>query len=427
MKILFKNAELIGRGTVDVVTDGKIITYIGEGASAEGCDRVIDCRDKLMLPGLYNCHAHAAMTLFRGYGEDMPLQDWLEKRIFPAEDLLTDHAVYTASRFAIAEMLRGGIVSFSDMYFFCDQTARAAAEIGIKANLSRAIVSFDENVDMESDSRFAEAKALFAEWHNACDGRIKIDMALHAEYTNVAKACSAVAEFTAKNSTGLHIHLSETEREHLECIGRHGVTPARFFADNGCFDVPVNAAHCVWVSDEDIALMSERGVTAVYNPVSNLKLGSGVMPMQKMLDHGVRVALGTDGTASNNTLNIFKEMHVGSIIQKGISRDPSKIKAEQIIDAATIAGAQAQGRDGHGTLSVGAAADLILVDLSAINNMPYYDMRYTAVYSATADNVTLTMVDGTVLYENGEYTTIDEEKLKYDMRNECGNYFKKEK
>lgn len=427
MKILFRGAELIDKGVSDIVTDGKFISYIGEKAPEDSYDRVIDCKNKMMLPGLYNCHTHAAMTLFRGYGEDMPLQQWLTERIFPAEDLLTGHAVHTASLFAIAEMIRGGIVSFSDMYFFCEDTAAAVEKTGIKANLSRAVTSFDKDIDMNSDPRFAEAKVLFAGWNNACDGRIKIDMAIHAEYTNVEKACRAVAEYASENSAGLHIHLSETESEHKECIERHGKTPAEFFADCGCFDVPVTAAHCVWVEDGDIELMAKHSVTAVYNPVSNLKLGSGVMPMKKLLDGGVNVALGTDGAASNNTLDIFKEMHVGAIAQKGFMRDPSKIGAAELIAAATVNGAAAQGRSDSGCLEAGKCADLILVDLDAINNIPYYDLRYTAVYSACSSNVKLTMVDGNILYENGEYTTIDEEKLKFDMRNECGGYFKNKK
>lgn len=427
MTNLFKNAEIIDVGTSNVVTDGKYISYIGKEPYDGKCDRVINCKNKFLLPGLYNCHTHAAMTLFRGYGEDMPLMEWLNNRIFPAEELLTDHAVYTASKFAIAEMLRGGIVSFSDMYFFCDETARAVSETGIKANLSRAVTSFDENIDMNTDVRFAEAKSLFERWNNSSDGRIKIDMAIHAEYTNVEKACRAVAEYASEKQTGLHIHLSETENEHRECIERHGKTPARFFADCGCFDVPVNAAHCVWVDDSDIDLMADKHVTAVYNPVSNLKLGSGVMPVKKLIDRGVRVALGTDGAASNNTLNIFKEMHIGAILQKGISRDPLGVKANHMIEAATVSGAMAQRREKCGELSVGCCADLTVVDLETLNNIPVYDLRHTAVYSASADNVVLTMVDGNILYENGEFTTIDEEKLKYDMRNECGSYFKNKK
>lgn len=428
MAILFKNVNTVEKKNIYVAVDGMYITHVGNDRPVGEFVREIDCKDKLMLPGLYNCHTHAAMTLFRGYGEDMPLMEWLNNRIFPAEDLLTDHAVYTASRFAIAEMLKNGIVSFSDMYFFCENTVRAAAEIGIKANISRSCVSFDPEIDMSRDSRFAESKKLFCDWNGAADGRILIDMALHAEYTNVEKACRAIAEYTSDVGTRLHIHMSETENEHNECMERHnGMTPAEFFDFCGCFDVPVIAAHCVWVSDSDIALMRRKNVTAVHNPVSNLKLGSGVMPLRKMLDAGVNTALGTDGAASNNTLDILKEMYVASILQKGISRDPAGVKATSIIAMATENGAKAQGRDDCGSIEVGKKADIILVSLDEFNNIPYYDLVYTAVYSASASNVVMTMVDGNVLYENGEFTTIDAEKLKYDMRCECGGYFQNKK
>lgn len=428
MKYLLKNAKLLSGETACVVTDGAYITYVGAQPSEDSYDRIIDCTDRLLMPGLYNCHTHAAMTLFRGYGEDMPLDRWLHEKIFPAEDLLTSRAVYNASMLAIAEMIRGGTVSFSDMYFFCDDTARAVAESGIKANISRSITSFDPDIDMSRDRCFDEAKALYSEWNNAEDGRIKIDISLHAEYTNVPRACIEVGKYAAEHGANLHIHLSETESEHEQCKERHGgLTPAAFFEQCGCFEAPVTAAHCVWVEDGDIELLARHGATAIYIPVSNLKLGSGVMPLAKLLDGGVNVALGTDGTASNNVLDIFKEMHVGAIVQKGFTRDPSRIGAGDMLRAATVAGAHAQQRGDCGEIAVGRRADIILLDLGALNNIPYYDLRYTAVYSANSSNVTMTMVDGRILYEDGEFTTVDIEKIIHDMREECGNYFKDQK
>ena len=425
MKYLLKNAKLLSGETVFVLTDGAYITYVGDTEPESRVDRVIDCTNKLLMPGLYNCHTHAAMTLFRGYGEDMPLDRWLHEKIFPAEELLTSRAVYNASMLAVAEMIRGGTVSFSDMYFFCEDTARAVEETGIKANISRSISSFDPDIDMSRDYRFAEAKALYSEWNNAASGRIKIDISLHSEYTNVERACVAVGEYAASLGANMHIHMSETESEHEECKARHGgLTPVAYFEQCGCFEAPVTAAHCVWIEDGDIEILARHGATAVYNPVSNLKLGSGVMPLAKLLDAGVNVALGTDGTASNNTVDIFKEMHVGAIVQKGFTRDLSRIGAGDLIRAATEAGARAQGRADCGAVKAGMRADIILVDLCALNNIPYYDLRYTAVYSANSSNVTMTMVDGKILYENGEFTTIDTEKLIHDMREECGSYFK---
>lgn len=427
MKVLFENAEILHYGKGCLVTEGPVITYLGQTRPEGTFDRVIDCRHRLLMPGLYNCHSHAAMTLFRGYGEDMPLQSWLNDRIFPAEDLLTDKAVYIASLWAIAEMLRGGTVSFSDMYFFCDNTARAVEETGIKANISRSIVSFDPEIDLFQDTRFLEARRLFEEWNGRADRRITVEMALHAEYTNVPKACRQMAAYCRSVGARMHLHLSETEREHQECIARHGKTPARFFADAGVFDVPTTAAHCVWVTDEDMDLMREKGVYAIHNPASNLKLGSGIMPLSKMLSHGVSIAIGTDGASSNNTLDMFSEMYLASLLQKGSDRDPSAVKAETIISFGTEQGARAQGRADCGRLEIGYRADLVLLDLDAINNIPYYDPAYTVLYSAHATDVCLTMVDGRILYENGDFTTIDIEKLRYDMRYTCEHYFEKQK
>ena len=429
MKILFKNAGTLDRGPIDLLTDGAFIHAIAKTGEpipeAESADRVIDCTGRLMMPGLYNCHTHAAMTLFRGYGEDLPLQRWLEERIFPAEDLLTDRAVYDASLWAIAEMLKNGIVSFTDMYFFCENTARAVEETGIKANISRSLVSFDPDADLYSDSRFLEAKSLFEHWHETAGGRIKIDMALHAEYTNVERYCRQAAEFTASIGARMHIHLSETQKEHEECKARrNGRTPAAFFCDCGLLDSPTTAAHCVWVSEEDMDILHDKRVFVAHNPVSNLKLGSGVMPLSRMRTHGVDIALGTDGAASNNTLDILKEMYIAAILHKGVERDPSTPSASYMIEAATRTGARSQGRDDCGLLKPGCRADLILLDLTAIHNIPCYDPAYAAVYSANASDVRLTMVDGRILYENGEFTTIDMEKLRSDMRYTCANYFK---
>ena len=335
MKILLKNATTLSGKNCDFLTDGKYISKIGENIDGSDCDRVIDCKNKLIMPGLYNCHTHAAMTLFRGYGEDMPLDRWLNEKIFPAEDLLTNESVYVASELAAAEMIKNGIVSCTDMYFFCDQTVKAFSEAGIKANIGRSIVSFDENADVKNDSRVLESLRLFNEYHNFADGRIKIDMSLHAEYTNTERMSRYVAEKAKEIGANIHLHLSETEKEHRECMERRGGrTPAQFFRDCGVFDVRTTAAHCVYVTEEDIGILKEYGVTVAHNPVSNLKLGSGVMPLSAMNRKNVNIALGTDGAASNNTLDIMKEMYIAAILHKGIERKPEAHKAGEFIKMA---------------------------------------------------------------------------------------------
>ncbi len=427
MTILFKNVNLPEyygfQGSVNLFVKDRVIAYIGKELPADRADRIIEGNGNLCLPAFYNAHCHSAMTLFRGYGDDLPLQRWLNERIFPAEDKLTSESVYYGSMLAIAEMIRSGTVSFSDMYFFLDDTARAVEESGVKANLSRSVVSFDPEMDAKNDSRILESLDIFDRWHGKAEGRIKIDLSLHAEYTNVERCCRYMAELTRERQTGMQLHLSETASEHDACIERHGVTPTRFFLETGVLESRTTAAHCVWVSDEDIAIMAKYGVTAAHNPVSNLKLGSGIMPYKKMADAGVNVALGTDGAASNNRLSILRELQFAALIHKGNDLDPAVTNAGEMIRVATRNGAVAQGREDCGDLAVGKKADLILVDMSAFNNIPYYSFESTVAYSMQEDNVLLTMCDGNILYENGAYNRIDEEKLKSEARRVISHYF----
>ena len=427
MSILFKNVNLVESlgyiGTVNVLVEGEKITYIGNSLPDVSADKVIEGNGNLLLPAFYNAHCHSAMTLFRGYGDDLPLQRWLNERIFPAEDRLDGERVKLGTRLAIAEMIRCGVVSFSDMYFFIDETAEAVEESGMKANLSRAIVSFDENADFSADTRVREAVEVFDKWHGACGGRIKIDMSLHAEYTNVEACARYVGELARERGAGMHLHISETKLEHEECIARHGKTPIRFFLDAGALDVPVTAAHCVHVSDEDIEIMAEKGVTAVHNPVSNLKLGSGVMRYQKMKEAGVNIALGTDGVASNNRLSILRELQYAALIHKGVGFDAAATKASDMIRMATRNGAIAQGREDAGEIAVGMRADLILLDMNSINNIPSYSFESTVAYSATEGDVLMTVCDGRILYENGSYTSLDEELLRHDAKRVISHYF----
>ena len=432
MKLLFKNARLLPEAIPDgaekdglffVAVTEDTITYVGAVLPEDTFDRVIDCNENLLMPAFYNAHCHSAMTLFRGYGEDLPLRRWLDEKILPAEERLNFRRVHYGSRLAIAEMIKNGVVSFNDMYMFQDATAEAVLEAGVKANISRCIVSFDPNTKPEEDARFSESKRLYEQYHGAGNGRLRVDMSLHAEYSNVDACCRYVTEYAASQGLRMQIHLSETEREHLECIERRGMTPAAYFASQGVLDVPTTAAHCVWVSDEDIAILADKGVSVGHCPVSNLKLGSGVMPLRKMLDAGLNVAFGTDGVASNNVLSILRELQLTAILQKGVHRDPENVRADMLPVMATRNGALAQGREDCGKVAVGAKADLIMIDLNAINNIPCYDLATTLAYSADTSNVLLTMCDGRILWENGEYTSIDTECLRFEARQVIRHYF----
>ena len=428
MKTIIKNATLLaetgyGAGNWHVTVENKRITSITKELPDLAGAEVIDAKGNLLMPGFYNAHCHAAMTLFRGYGEDLPLQRWLEERIFPAEDRLNRENVAVATKLAIAEMLKGGIVSFSDMYMFQDVVADVALETGMKANLSRSLVSFSPDTNIADDYRFAEAKALVEQYQNCGDEQIKVDFSLHAEYTNVPNYIAQVSEYTKANNLRMHLHVSETEKEHNECIARHQKTPTKLFYDLGALDTPTLAAHCVWVNDEDIAMLAEKGVSVVHNPMSNLKLGSGVMPLNKMLDAGINVCFGTDGVASNNRLDILREMQTAAILHKGIMLDPTATTASQMPKLATRNGALAQGRHDCGEIRIGARADLILIDRTSVHNMPCFDDYAMLCYSAERSDVLMTMVDGRILYQNGTYTLIDEERLHYDAQKVFAHYF----
>ncbi len=427
MKTLFKNIKLLAeygfeKRSVCVLVENERITYIGE--EEQPADRVIDGKGNLLMPGFYNTHCHVAMTLLRGYGEDLPLKRWLNERILPAEDRMTDKSAYVSSMLGIAEMIRGGTVSFMDMYMFEDSVAKAVIESGIKANISRCIVAFSDMEKPREDRRFSEAACLVRDFQGVADGRVRVDMSLHAEYTNTEQMFRTVAEYAKEKSLGIQLHISETKKEHLESVmRRNGRTPIRLCLDTGVLDSPTLAAHAVWVSDEDMDIMKEKGVFVSHNAKSNLKLGSGIMPLGKMFEKGINVSLGTDGAASNNRLDMLSELQTATILHKGTSLDPTMTCAADMIRFATVNGARAQRRDDCGRIEVGYRADLVLWDLDSLHNIPSYEYEATIAYSAKSSDVLLTMVDGKILYENGEYKTIDVEKLKYEAKEVIAHYF----
>ena len=417
MRQLLKNAMLytadgvLGNGFIAI--DGDTIVYIGAVRPDGSFDSEKDMGGKLLMPGLINCHTHISMTLLRGVGTDLPLQKWLFDEIFPVEARLTEEDIAAGANLAMLEMLACGTTSFSDMYFYSDLLADTVCRSGMKANICQHVQSFDA-ADRYIDNSFArKMEALYSNWHGAGNGRIRVDSCLHGEYTCFSEdVATGVAAFAKEHDLHMHVHMSETASEHRECqTRRDGLTPAGWFDKMGVFDVPASAAHSIWVSEEDMTLMAHKGVTAVHNPSSNMKLGSGFAPVPRMIEKGVRVALGTDGAASNNNLDMMEELHLASVIHNGHHCDATLLPAKTMIDMATRNGALAQGREDTGVLAVGKKADIIAIDLDKPHLYPCLDAAGLITYAAQGSDVCMTMVNGKILYENGEYLTLDREKI----------------
>lgn len=370
---------------------------------------------KLLMPGFVNAHSHTPMTLMRGYGENMNLSDWLHRRIFPFEAQMTGEDIYWATLLGIAEMVRYGITSTTDMYCKLDDMARAFAQSGAKINLSNGITNFG-GTPYETLSGVQEAHAAVRDWQGAEDGRILVDMSLHAEYTSNEATDRAVAEDARRLGCRVHVHVSETKAEHDECkVRRGGRTPARYHADCGLFDMPATAAHCVWLEDKDFDILAEKGVTVGVCTKSNLKLSSGVFNAHKAMEKGVRFALGTDSVASNNNLNMIEEIRMFLLAQKGFSGDPAFMTPLGALNAATISGAHAQGRADCGEVKVGNRADLVVLGVASPAMQPAHDLVNNVVFSASGSDIEMTMCDGKILYRQGVYLTIDTERVMYEV------------
>ena len=375
----------VARG--DLVIDGKCIAEIRER----------DCEpDKLVMPGLVNCHGHTAMTLLRGRGGGLPLQRWLEEAIFPVEAKMTPEDVRAGAVWGIMEMLAGGTTCVADMYDFPGEMGVALLEFGMKGRTCRVGLSF-------VPGRLEDCIKSCRSWNEWIDKDIHEnvydDICIHSEYLTDEKFCRALAEANRELKRPLHVHVSETRKEHEECIARHGKTPIAYLADTGILDFGGYAAHCVWCTDDDFRIMAEKGVSLVHNPTSNMKLGSGFARVPRAMELGVNVALGTDGCASNDNLDMFEEMHIASLIHKGLAQDPTVLPAWDVIEMATKNGAKALGLKDTGEIAVGKAADLCVVDMTRFHLAPAIDIPNLVVNSMGAGDVEMTIVDGSNVYE----------------------------
>lgn len=410
---LNENYKVIPKGYVAV--ENKRIVYVGETPPQGDFGELYQGKGKLLLPGFVNSHSHTPMTLLRGYGENMALAQWLNNCVFPFEAHWKPAEIYYATLLGIAEMARFGIVSTTDMYYFVPQIAEAFLSAGMKANLSHTIVG-TYGGDFNRSPVCLEARRVYSDYHGADDGLILIDVGLHAEYTTDEKMVRGAVSLAKELGTGIHVHLSETKEEVESCRSRHkGSTPVQYFNRLGLFEVPVTAAHCVWLEAEDYPILQEHQVTVATCPKSNLKLASGILPYLALKQAGIRVALGTDGAASNNNLNMLEEMRFFALLQKTKYNDPKLVTPAEALQAASVNGSKAQRRGDCGILAAGYRADLTVLDTTAPSWQPVHQWLSNLLYSASGSDVCLTMVDGQVIYRDGSYPTIDLERVYFEV------------
>lgn len=420
MKRLFINAVIVTVNDNDDIVRGAMaieddkITHIGEvPENIWAYDDVVDMRNKIIMPGLINTHGHAAMTLLRGYADDMALQEWLQTKIWPIEETFGPQQVKWGTYLAILEMLKSGTTTFVDMYDYMDEVAHAAVQSGLRARLCRGIIGLGSK--QERENKLREATRFVQDWHGAAGGRITTMMAPHAPYTCSPDYISQIVDQSAALNVPLHIHMSETAREVQQNVDEYGKRPVAHLLELGVFDRPTLVAHAVHVNDGEIDILKQNDVKVSHNPTSNLKLGSGIAPIAAMLEKGLRPALGTDGAASNNNLDLFEEMRLAALLQKGTSLDPTAIPVTTALRMATRYGAEAAFLNEVGSLQVGNKADFISLSTTGSHWQPPHDLTSHLVYSAPSSDVQDVYVNGRPLMRNRQCLTLDEERIRYQV------------
>ncbi len=410
--ILIKGAKTLLPGNeireCDICIEGGRIIGVNNVPAGFCADRIIEGADRLVMPGLINCHTHSYMAFMRSAADDVPFMDWLFKGVSPIEDNMTDEDAYWGACLAIIEMMRTGTTCFSDMQMNPGMTSKAVLESGMRAVISRGLVGSgnDEGGRMRLDQTYREMEEF-----KDCD-RLSFMLGPHAPYTCDEEYLKIVASEAKEHGMGIHIHLSESVSEIDQINEKYGCTPIALAERTGIFDSRCVAAHCVQLKDGDIEIMKDHNVSVVTNPASNMKLGNGFCPVPELLEAGVNVCLGTDGAASNNRLNMFSEMELLSLIHKGTHRSPVCVSAKETLDIATINGAKALGLESEiGSVEEGKKADLAIIDLKRPALQPENDIVSELVYCAGGYEVDTVIIDGEITMENGRILTLDEEEV----------------
>ncbi|MFP4285143.1 MAG: amidohydrolase [Desulfovermiculus sp.] len=386
---------MLHKQETDVLIQGERFARIGPDLPSKA-DIVINGQDLAIIPPFFNAHTHAAMTLLRGYADDMELHTWLTRHIWPLEAKIQSHDVYIGAQLACLEMIKSGTVFFNDMYWHLPATARAVEEMGLRAALSSVFIDFND--PKTAAKRWAECQELFA-WAQSLSPRIIFALGPHAIYSVSRESLSRVRDFAHQHDLPIHLHLSETAKEVEECQQKHGCRPVRYLEKLGLLGPNLLACHAIWLSQDEMDLLAKYGVHVVHNPVSNLKLGSGTLAYRSLQERGIPVILGTDGCSSNNNLDMLETMKFASLLAKGSAQDPTLFPAPQAFSAATSSGASAFGLD-CGEIAEGRLADCLLIDLKHPQLTPNHNMISNLVYSARGDCVHTTICNGRILMHN---------------------------
>lgn len=380
---------------------GSRIAYVGQGLEEdspilkkEEWDREIDAKGNVILPGFKNAHTHSAMTFLRSYADDLPLLDWLNKQVFPMEAKLTAEDIYHLSKLAILEYLTSGITANLDMYLTPDTMAQASLDCGFRTVICGALNDFVQST---------EEIEMWYQKYAVQEGLVKFELGFHAEYTSSRDKLEKIAEMSRRFQAPVYMHSSESKSEIEGCIARYGMTPTALFEHLGMLEYGGAHFHCIHMTEEDLEILKKRNIYVVTNPSSNMKLASGIPDIQKMLDKGIHVAIGTDGPASNNCLDMFREMFLVTGLAKIKTGNAAAVDANQVLRMATVEGAHAMGLHDADVLAEGKLADLIMIDLNQPNMQPLHNIPKNIVYSGSKQNVRMTMVNGKILYEDGKF------------------------
>ena len=417
MNLLIKNATVVlpdgQTKTANIAVEGSKILAIGEAPADFIAEQTIDAKDMLAIPGFVNAHTHASMTLLRSYADDMELMTWLNDHIWPVEAKMISNDIYWGAALAAVEMLESGTTTFADMYGpFMERVADVVTESGMRGVLSRGIIG----VAPDGEKKLEENISLYEDYNGAANGRIKVMFGPHAPYTCPPDFLKKVAAAAQRLGAEVHIHMNETKAEIEQITKQYGKRPFEYVEDTGLFESPTLAAHCVHLSDDEIAIIKKHHIRVVHNPGSNMKLASGIAPVPRLLKEGVTVALGTDGTSSNNNLDMLQEVQLAALLHKVNEYDPLAVPAFEALKMGTEYGAKAVGLDGIGRLEAGAKADIVLVSMKGAAWVPRFNEVSLLVYSGSAADVDTVICDGKVLMQHRELKTLDEEKIKYEAQ-----------